>query len=86
MKKLEYAPKALDDLQNIKDRITELYGLDVAKKCMKKITTTARQLEQFPEEGVELRKLLDINTDYWYLVAPQPQIRNTSGRIMLISN
>ena len=68
MPKLIYAPKALDDLQGIKTYVTKQFGGDRAKKCVQEITTTARQLETFPEEGLCLEELIEYPTDYHYLV------------------
>ncbi|MCI8597388.1 MAG: type II toxin-antitoxin system RelE/ParE family toxin [Lachnospiraceae bacterium] len=47
MPKLIYAPKALDDLQEIKKYISGQFGKDKAKTCIKKITSILRQLELF---------------------------------------
>lgn len=68
MPKLIYAPKALDDLQGIKDYIVGQFGADRAKGIIRDITITVRQLEMFPEEGSHLEKLIDYPTDYRFLV------------------
>lgn len=68
MKKLIYAPKALDDLQRIKMYVSTQFGGNRAKVCMQEITTTIRQLEMFPEEGPCLEDLIEYPTDYHYLV------------------
>lgn len=67
MYKLVYAPKALDDLQNIKDYTVSTHGVEVAKRAMKKLTSTARNLERFSEEGPNLGDLIQVSTDYRYL-------------------
>ncbi len=67
MPKLIYAPKALDDLQGIKTYVSKQFGRDKAKACIQEITTIARQLERFPEEGSCLEDLMDCSTDYHYL-------------------
>ncbi len=68
MSKLIYTPKALDDLQGIKAYVSRQFGKDKAKACVKEITSTARQLEMFPEEGLRLEDLIEYSTDYHYLV------------------
>lgn len=68
MPRLIYAPKALDDLQEVKAYVAKQFGGDTAKACIKEITSTARQLETFPEEGPCLEDLIEYPTDYHYLV------------------
>lgn len=68
MAKLEYTPKALNDLQDIKAYIVRQFGVSTARKCINEVTSTARQLERFPEEGLHLERLIGYSTDYRYLV------------------
>ena len=67
MPNVEYSPKALDDLLHISDYITENWGEKVVKQKLKKITTDIRRLEQFPLSGVNLGKIIDVTTDYFYI-------------------
>ena len=67
MFKLDYAPRAMDDLARMKDFITSRHGADGAQKSLRRITTSARRLERFPEEGPSLAGLINISTDYRYL-------------------
>lgn len=67
MFKLDYAPRAMDDLARMKDFITSRHGADVAQKSLRRITISARRLERFPEEGPSLAGLINISTDYRYL-------------------
>lgn len=68
MSRLIYAPKALEDLQGIKNYINEQFDADRAKTGIKEIVLKIRQLERFPEEGVFLARLIQYPTDYRYLV------------------
>ena len=68
MPKLIYTPKALEDLHGVKSYITKQFGAGKAKISVKEITTAARQLEIFPDEGRSLEELIDYPTDYHYLV------------------
>jgi toxin ParE1/3/4 len=67
MPKVEYSPKALEDLQYINDYIITNWGQDSAQKILKKITANIRRLEEYPVSGVELGKLIDVQTDYRYI-------------------
>jgi len=68
MPNLIYAPKALDDLQGIKAYVAKQFGESRAKASVKEITSTAKQLESFPEEGSRLEDLIEYPTDYHYLI------------------
>jgi len=68
MPKLIYAPKALDDLQEIKTYVTKQFDKNKAKTCIRNITSTAKQLELFPGIGACLKDLIEYPTDYHYLV------------------
>ncbi|MCH5344456.1 MAG: type II toxin-antitoxin system RelE/ParE family toxin [Acetatifactor sp.] len=68
MPKLIYTPKALEDLQGIKNYVTRQFGGDKAKIGVKEITSAARYLEIFPDEGPSLEDLINNPTDYRYLV------------------
>lgn len=67
MEKVEYSPKALEDLQRIRAYIIENFGVDVAQKALGKITASVRRLEEYPVLGVALGRLLDVPTDYMYI-------------------
>lgn len=67
MRKVMYAPKALEDLQGIKTYISVYFGRDKAKDCVQELTKTVRQLERFPEEGQRLEELLDYPTVFYFL-------------------
>lgn len=67
MRKIMYAPRALEDLRGIKTYISVNFGRDKAKDCVRELTKTVRQLERFPEEGQRLEELLDYPTVFYYL-------------------
>lgn len=67
MGKVEYSPKALEDLQRIRVYIIENFGVDTAKKALGKITASVRRLEKYPVLGVALGKMIDVPTDYMYI-------------------
>lgn len=68
MSKLIYTPKALEDLQGVRDYVVKQFGECKAKDIVKEIASTIRQLEIFADEGPSLEKLIDHPTDYRYLV------------------
>ena len=68
MPKLMYTPRALEDLQLVKNYFARQFGTDKAKAGVKEITSTARRLERFLEEGPRLDELIGYPADYRYLV------------------
>lgn len=68
MPKLKYAPKALEDLQEIKRYVTDQFGEERAIACVRDILSTIKQLEVFPDEGLDLGNIIEYPTDYRYLV------------------
>lgn len=67
MPKLKYAPKALEDLQEIKRYATDQFGEERAKVCLRDILSTIKQLEMFHDEGLDLGNTIEYPTDYRYL-------------------
>lgn len=67
MYRLEYTPRALNDLERIKEYVISRHGGDVAEKSLKRLTSSARRLENFPKEGPKLESLILVSTDYRYL-------------------
>jgi len=67
MKMVKYSPAALEDLQHMRDYLSENWGENVALKVLKKIMSDVRGLEQYPLSGVDLGKVIDVPTDYRYL-------------------
>lgn len=62
---LYYTPKARNDLLQIKESIIEKFDdEDLAKKILRKMTETVRQLITFPYLGQELSGITRIYTDY----------------------
>lgn len=68
MYKIQYSQKAKDDLLRIKSYINGEFGDDIAIKAMKKITREIRNLEEHPLSGKPLSNMIDVPTDYLYLV------------------
>lgn len=67
MLRIEYSPRALEDLRHLKEYLSTNWGESVANRILKKITLDIRMLEQYPLSGVNLGKIIDITTDYRYI-------------------
>ena len=66
---IRYSPEAEDDLTEIKRYITEDLNSPIAAiNTITKITKKIRNLEQFPEMGAKLSSIIDVITDYRFLV------------------
>jgi plasmid stabilization system protein ParE len=64
-----YTPEAEDDLAAIKEYIAvQLENPAAAVDTLTKITKRIRKLERFPELGTRLSAILNIVTDYRFLV------------------
>ena len=62
---LYYTPRARNDLVNIKESVIEKFDdEDLAKKILRKMTETVRQLITFSYLGQELSGITGIYTDY----------------------
>jgi addiction module RelE/StbE family toxin len=66
---IHYTPESEDDLDGIKEYITkQLENPAAAINTITKITKRIRELEQFPELGAQLSSVIDIDTNYRFLV------------------
>ena len=69
MNKLNYSPKAKNDLVEIKKYISEeLMNPVAAQNVVRKIIKRIRCLEQFAEIGTPLSTIFNMETDYRFLV------------------
>jgi len=69
MYKLKISPEAKDDLAEIKGYISrELCNPQAAVKLAAKITKKIRSLAEHPGIGAPLSSIIDIQTDYRFLV------------------
>lgn len=65
---IRYAPKALQDLQGIKESILDRFDSEIiADRVLRNITTSINDLAVFPYKGVELKTVIKMETDYRYL-------------------
>ena len=69
MSNIHYTPEAEDDLAGIKEYISEELNNPVAAmNTVARITKRIRDLEQFPGLGAQLSSIINIVSDYRYLV------------------
>lgn len=69
MAELIFSPKAIEDLQKIKAYIADELGNEQAAVCtVSKILDHIRILADFPESGAPLSSIVDIETNYRFLV------------------
>jgi plasmid stabilization system protein ParE len=69
MNKLRLSPLAREDLQDVKAYITdELQSPDAAANAVARITSKIRSLINFPMMGPSLSSIVDLETDYRFLV------------------
>lgn len=86
-----YTPEAEEDLFKIRNIIEERWdNPQLARKVLQNITQSIRKLEIFPYMGIELRRYLDIQTEYRSLFCGQNyvfcRIENEMVRIIRILN
>lgn len=69
MTKLVYSPESQKDLEGIKSYITnELCNVTAATNVLTRILKNVRRLQEYPELGAPLSSIVDIETDYRFLV------------------
>ncbi|WP_088187807.1 type II toxin-antitoxin system RelE/ParE family toxin [Desulfosporosinus sp. FKA] len=86
MEKVEFSPKALEDLQKIKTYIIESFGVDTAQKALAKIIGSVRRLEEYPALGVDLGKMIDFPTEYMYIFIERNYVfyRIEDNRVLIV--
>jgi addiction module RelE/StbE family toxin len=85
--KLNISPQAFSDLQNIEEYITKELGNPVAaQNTVSKIINAVRGLVDFPDIGAPLSSIVDLQTNYRFLVSGNYLIfyRHEDGRIFVI--
>lgn len=67
--KVNYSPSALRDLDSIDDYISfELSNVHAAEMLISDIIEAIDRLEEFPLSGTPLYSIVDLETDYYFLV------------------
>lgn len=69
MYNIQFTDKAIKDMEEIENYITlELCNEQAAKNVLKNIVDKIKRLSSFPLMGASLSSVININTDYRYLV------------------
>ena len=69
MAEIKFSPEAITDLQQTKAYIAEeLCNEQAAVSTVAKITKQIRMLADFPESGAPISSVVDMETDYRFLV------------------
>lgn len=74
MYRVQYSPKSKEDLMRIKSYITSEFDENLTIEVIKKVMARIRNLEEFPLMGKPLANLIDVPTDYLYLVTEKNYI------------
>ena len=67
MKKVEYSQLVKRKLLKLKTELTGEYGEEKAKEILTAMADHVDMLGQHEEIGVNISRMYDIDTDYWYL-------------------
>ncbi|MCR5790193.1 MAG: type II toxin-antitoxin system RelE/ParE family toxin [Lachnospiraceae bacterium] len=71
MKKLKYSVLVRQKMKRLKEHLIKEFGDDITKKVLKGITDDADILKEYERSGVNIAKMYNIDTDYWYLFTHQ---------------
>lgn len=67
--KIFFSEDAVEDLKHIQTHYNEVtYNKQIGDKCITKILKRISILEEFPEIAASLSTIIDVDTDYRYLV------------------
>ncbi len=68
MRRIDFAPEAINDLLNKKEYLEQKFGSDNATFILEKIMDSIGNLELFPDAGISLFDKYGIESDYYYLI------------------
>ncbi|MPW27220.1 type II toxin-antitoxin system RelE/ParE family toxin [Alkalibaculum sp. M08DMB] len=68
MYKIQYSPRAKEDLLKIKQYIVNEFDKEIAAIKVKNIITKIKNLGEYPLMGRPLSNMIDVSTEYMYLV------------------
>lgn len=71
MNKLEYSALVTEKLKNLKNRLTENYDSNTAKRILSEIMADADRLKEYEKSGTNISETYGIETNYWYLFTHQ---------------
>jgi len=86
MYKIQYSPIAKEDLLKIKEYISDEFDKETAVKKISGIINKIKNLEEYPLMGRPLSNMIDVSTDYMYLVIDKNYVfyRNEDRSVKII--
>lgn len=83
---VQYSPRSKEDLIRIKIYVRDEFEEELATKIMKKIYIKIKKLEEFPLMGRPLSNLIDVPTDYMFLIVERNYVfyRNEDRFVKII--
>lgn len=87
MRRIEYSPKARNNLLEIGEKIAVEYGKDISNRIIKRIIKNIRNLAIFEMQGISVSGLFDIKCDFRYFYTEQNYVfyRVEKERIKVIA-
>lgn len=67
MRKIEYSQIVRHKMKTLRADLTFRYGEEFSKKSIGEITAAIRRLEKFSDSGVDIARMYDIDTQYYYI-------------------
>lgn len=67
MRTIEYSRIVRNKLLKLRSDLAEKYDEALSKRVIGKMMQTVRRLENYPESGVRVAELYEIETDYYYI-------------------
>lgn len=74
MYSIQFSPLAKEDLMKLKRYLIEEFDTAIASDKMKSLIESIRKFEEYPLLGRPLTNLIDIPTDYMYVVSDKNYI------------
>ena len=69
LRKVQISQLARKRMVSLRKSLRKRFGDEVSKKALSELADAMESLGQFPEKGINISKMYDLETDYYYLVA-----------------
>ena len=67
MRKIEYSKVVQRKLRTLRSELIEKFGSETSTETMTKVMRDIHHLGENSEIGVNIAKMYDVDTDYWYI-------------------
>ena len=68
MRKIKISQLARKRMVSLRKSLRERFGESVSKKALVELADAMESLGRFPEKGIDISKMYDLETDYHYIV------------------